>query len=206
MSIVASISSIAMGCVVAIVDRDRSRRSSGRLTELQPASAARSPAASRSRPCGASSARPSAACRCRAPMTCPSGGHSKDEADSGPDSCRRAPAALDAVDAVETAEEDRCGHRSAARSRHRGAASAERRDRLHEIGRDDDDELGLVALEVAAAEKRAEDRQLDEARGARRSPGGRCPEETAHDHGAAGGKLHGGLGAANLRGREATRR
>ena len=42
----------------------------------------------------------------------------------------------------------------------RGCGQRLGRRRLHEIRRDDDDQLGLVALELAAAEEQAEDRKV----------------------------------------------
>ena len=103
----------------------------------------------------------------------------------------------DAVDAVEVAEEIAS---AVARRREAVVGPGERRarDRLDEIGRDDDDELGLVALEVAAAEERAENRQLLQAGEAADRLTHAVLEQAAEDHRAAGGQLERRFGAAHL--------
>ena len=175
---------------------------------LQPASAARSPAASRSRRAGdrAGAARADESMivvMTMAPLP-PAGAHSKMKPIAALIGAggRRLP--FDAVDAVEVAEEDRLRRRSAAAKPWSGRGERRARHRLDEIGRDDDDELGLVALEVAAAEERAEDRQLAEAG----QPADRLAdvvlEQAAEDHRAARGQLERGLGAADLEAGNAT--
>src|SRR5688572_29249187 len=103
----------------------------------------------------------------------------------------------DAVDLVQAPEEDRLpvGGR---------VEAFEGRDELllvdgaDDIGRDDDDELRLVGLEIAAAEEGAEDRQVLQAGGAVDVLLDGVLDKTGHDHGAAARQFNRGFGAANL--------
>ncbi len=102
-----------------------------------------------------------------------------------------------AVNAVDIAEEHglAVGGRGEARIR-RGERGT--RHRLDQIRRGDDDQLGLVALEVAAAEERTEDGQVAEAGQLGDRLAHAVLHQAAQHHRAAGGKFERALGAAHL--------
>ena len=106
-------------------------------------------------------------------------------------------AAGHAIDAIEIAEQLglRIGRRGEAVIRTRQVLL---RHRAHDVGRHQHHQFGLVVDEVAAAEQRAEDRQLHHAGQAVDRLLGLLLDQAGHRHRAAGGNFQRGFGAARL--------